>query len=86
MLDLLITYLNFLIIAIKYIVKAISFQPPNPKGYRIKNSKNEVLEKDVNLDLNAGDIIEILFLIPNKPKSENHKNDNSPEDKIKKKR
>ena len=37
MLDLLISYLNFFIIGIKYIVKLIAFQPPNPKGYRVNN-------------------------------------------------
>ena len=82
MLDLLISYFNFIILAIKYIVKLISFQPPNPKGYRIKNSKNEVQEKDVNLNLNPGDIIEILFLIPNKPKIENPENENQTKNNI----
>jgi pimeloyl-ACP methyl ester carboxylesterase len=76
MLDLLISYLNFFILTIKYIVKLISFQPPNPKGYRIKNSNNEVQENYINLDLNPGDIIEILFYIPNKPKNENEANNN----------
>ena len=70
MLDLLISYLNFIIIGIKYIVKIIAFQPPNPKGYRIKHSENEILEKSISLNLSPGDIIEILFLIPNKKPEE----------------
>ena len=70
MLDLLITYLNFFILAIKYIVKSIAFQPPNPKGYRIINSQKEVQQN--SLDLNPGDLIEILFLITNTSKNENN--------------
>jgi hypothetical protein len=84
MLDLLISYLNFFIIAIKYIVKIIAFQPPNPKGYRIKHCENEILEKSIDLNLNPGDIIEILFLLPNK--QTNLKNSNEKKKKKKKKK
>ena len=80
MLDLFITYVNFLILSIKFIVKLLAFQPPNPQGYRIKNSKNEILKDKTSLD--SGDEIEILFLIPikkpenkEKPKIEDSKND-----------
>ena len=78
MLDLIITYFNFIVIALKYIVKRISFQPPDPKGYRIKSSDHEVYENNEKLHLNPGDIIEILFLVPNKPKpsSKNKSADN----------
>ena len=81
MLDLLITYLNFFILAVKFIVKIITFQPPNPKGYRIKNQNNEVIEN--TLDINPGDLIEILFLIPNKPKTDNNPNNNNKKEEIK---
>jgi len=67
MLDLLISYLNFFIIGIKYIVKLIAFQPPNPKGYRIKNSEDEIQE---NLNQNQENKIEILFLVPSTKESE----------------
>lgn len=40
MLDLLISYINFLILSIKYIVKRILFHPPNPKGYKIIETIN----------------------------------------------
>ena len=73
MIDLLISYINFVIIGIKYIVKLIAFQPPNPKGYRIKNKENEVLE---SINLNQENSIEILFIVPNKPKEiQNNNND-----------
>ena len=74
MLDLIISYLNFFIIGIKFIVKLIAFQPPKPKGYRLKNCKNEIQE-NINLDLI--DKIEILFLI----KSSNEKKDNNKKEK-----
>ena len=42
MLDVLISYLNFLIISIPYIVKRFTFMPPNPPKYLIqKNQKNK---------------------------------------------
>ena len=81
MLDLIITYLNFFIIAIKYIVKIIAFQPPEPKGYRIKYFKNEAEENNNRLELKSGDIIEILFALPNK--SKNLKKTNDKYDEIK---
>ena len=81
MLDLLISYLNFFIIAIKYIVKIIAFQPPNPKGYRIKHCENEILEKSIDLNLNPGDIIEILFLLPNKQTNLKNSNEKKKEKK-----
>ena len=85
MLDLIITYLNFFIIVVKYIVKLIAFQPPEPKGYRIKNFKNEVIEYKNNLELNPGDIIEILFPLPKKPKNESKSDDNLKENKTEEK-
>ena len=46
MLDLLISYVNLLILSIRFFVKKILFQPPNPKGYKIiensNNSKNPI--------------------------------------------
>ena len=60
MLDLLISYLNFFIIGIKFIVNIIAFQPPDPKGYRIKNSENEIQE---TINLKSEEKIEILFLV-----------------------
>ena len=43
MLDLLITYINFIILSIKYLVKKLLFQPPKPKTYKIieKTSKDK---------------------------------------------
>ena len=35
MLDLFISYINFIILSMKYIVKRLLFFPPNPKGYKI---------------------------------------------------
>ena len=40
MLDLLITYINFFILSIKFIVKKILFQPPNPRTYKIVENSN----------------------------------------------
>ena len=68
MLDLLISYLNFFIIGIKYIVRIIAFQPPNPKGYRIINENNEIQEIPRN------DNIEILFVMTKKPKKDDSNN------------
>ena len=54
MLDLLITYINFFILSIKFIVKIILFQPPNPKAYKIventnnKNANYEIYIKNNN--------------------------------------
>ena len=74
MLDLIITYLNFFIIAIKYIVKIIAFQPPDPKGYRIKYFNNDEKRNNNKLEIKSGDIIEILFALKNNSKNENEKN------------
>ena len=49
MFDLLITYINFLILTIKYIVKVLAFRPPNPKGVRIiKNENNNTIDNTNN--------------------------------------
>jgi len=66
MLDLIITYFNFFILAIKFIVKTITFRPPNPKGYRIIISENgqDNVQKEEKL--------EILFLV-RKPINEKEK-------------
>ena len=72
MLDLFISYLNFFIIGIKYIVRRIAFQPPNPKGYRIKKEVNETNELQ-GIRITRNENIEILFVIPQKPKN-NDKN------------
>ena len=39
MLDLLISYVNFLILAISYIVKLFTYLPPNPPKYEIRKEK-----------------------------------------------
>ena len=39
MLDLLISYINFLILSISYIVKLLSFRPPNPPKYTISSNE-----------------------------------------------
>ena len=49
-----------MILLLKYIVKLIVFLPPNPKGFRIKNTKNEIRAANKNLSLNKDDILEIL--------------------------
>ena len=46
MLDLLISYINFLILSISYIVKLFSFRPPNPPKYIISSS-NEKGKEDI---------------------------------------
>jgi len=46
MLDLLISYINFLIILLYYIVKRITFQPPDPPGYIIQK-KGKDKKKDI---------------------------------------
>ena len=83
MLDILISYINLIIISLRYIVKLTAFLPPNPKGFRIKNSKNEIKKGDNNLILNKDDILELLLLLPNKSKSQ--KDSNSQEKKSKEK-
>lgn len=43
MLDLFISYINFFILAIRYLIKIILFQPPKEKGYKvIKNSDGKI--------------------------------------------
>jgi pimeloyl-ACP methyl ester carboxylesterase len=75
MFDLLITYINFLILTIKYIVKVLAFRPPNPKGVRIiKNDKTDknVINNNDNNNNNENKGIEILLPVP--PKKENGNN------------
>ena len=83
MLDLLISYLNFFIIGIKYIVKLIAFQPPNPQGYRIKNCEDEVQN---SININPNNKIEILFLVstPKETGKENNGKKNDSKQSIKK--
>ena len=40
MLDLIISYINFFIIAVNYIIKFLTFQPPTPPGYIIEKTRN----------------------------------------------
>ena len=72
MFDLLITYINFIILSIKFIVSFLAFRPPNPKGVRIKEKKQE---KSENFDINSN--IEILFSVPIKKENENKNNENN---------
>ena len=72
MFDLLITYINFIILSIKFIVSFLAFRPPNPKGVRIKEKKQE---KSENIDINSN--IEILFSVPIKKENENKNNENN---------
>ena len=71
MFDLLISYFNFIILSIKFIVSFLAFRPPNPKGVRIKEVKEEN-----NGNINDNNNIEILYSIPvnkeneNKPKTD----------------
>ena len=80
MIDLLIAYLNFLILSIKYIVKVLAFRPPNPKGVRIIENKEK---KDGNSNINDNTNIEILFSIPIKKENENKQHNPSDLDKDK---
>ena len=41
MLDLIISYINFFIIAVNYIIKFLTFQPPTPPGYIIEKTRNK---------------------------------------------
>jgi len=72
MFDLLITYINFIILSIKFIVSFLAFRPPNPKGLRIIEKKQE---KSENIDINSN--IEILFSVPIKKENENKNNVNN---------
>ena len=46
MLDLLLSFFNFLIILSSYIIKRITFKPPNPPGYIVNNLDNKS-KKDI---------------------------------------
>ena len=70
MFDLLITYLNFLLLSIKYLVRVLAFRPPNPKGVRIIENK-EKKEENINDNNN----IEILYSVPVKKDNDNNKID-----------
>ena len=72
MFDLLITYFNFIILSIKFIVSFLAFRPPDPKGVRIKD-KNEKINGNKDIDNN----IEILFSVPIKKENENKNNENN---------
>ena len=72
MFDLLITYINFIILSIKFIVSFLAFRPPNPKGVRIIDKKDE---KNENNDINSN--IEILFSVPIKKENENKNKENN---------
>lgn len=88
MFDLLISYFNFLILSIRYIVKFLAFRPPDPKGVRIKQ-KDENNDKIESIFDNTN--IEILFQVPvkkenktnnsNNNKIEERNNDNTKDDK-----
>ena len=56
MLDLIISYINFLILAISYIVKKFTFLPPDPPKYIIKKEK-------IRTDKKIEEKEDILFLI-----------------------
>ena len=56
MLDLFISYFNFLFILFNYIIKKLTFQPPNPPGYIIGKNKKEnkkdiyfIIEKELEV-------------------------------------
>ena len=72
MIDLLITYLNFLVLSIKFIVRVLAFRPPNPKGVRI--IKKEENKDQNNIDNGDNKGIEILFSVPVKKENENNNN------------
>lgn len=46
MLDLIISYINFVILSLRYIVKWLTFQPPTPPGYIISKDRNSS-EEDI---------------------------------------
>ena len=56
MFDLLITYINFIILSIKFIISFLFFHQQNLKGVRIKDKKEENNENN-----NINNNIEILF-------------------------
>ena len=41
MLDLFISYINFFIAVVNYIIGKLTFQPPNPPGYIIEKTRNK---------------------------------------------
>ena len=65
MFDLLITYINFIILSVRFIVSFLAFRPPNPKGVRITEKKEKQEE------------IEILYSVPVKKENEK-KTENKP--------
>ena len=53
MLDLIITYINFAILSIKYLLKIVLFQPPKQITYKIiENSKNKKYNYDIYIKSN----------------------------------
>ena len=46
MLDLFISYYNFLTIAMNYIIKRLAFQPPKIPGYKVRKASNKI-KKDI---------------------------------------
>ena len=86
MFDLLISYFNFIILSIKFIVSFLAFRPPNPKGVRIKEVKEEN-----NGNINDTNNIEILYSVPvnkeneNKPKTDIENKNNTNIEKVDKK-
>ena len=81
MIDLLITYLNFLILSIKFIVRVLAFRPPNPKGVRIiKKKEDKEQNNNINEINDDNKEIEILYSVPVKKENENNNkngNDNN---------
>ena len=72
MLDLLISYINFLILAISYIVKKFAFLPPNPPKYAIIKEKvkkgKKILEREDILFLMKSEKEQVLEYRQLKPK------------------
>ena len=54
MLDLLISYINFLILSIQYIVKRFTFKPPNPPRYKLMKTEFDN-EEDIYFIMKDGD-------------------------------
>ena len=75
MLDLFISYINFCIIVINYIIKLLTFQPPNPPGYIIEKTRNKkeiffIIEDDKQISYERKSLkdmeIEYVYLNNNK--------------------
>ena len=75
MLDLFISYINFVIITINYIIKNLTFQPPNPPGYIIEKTRNKkeiffIMEHDEHISYERKSFqdvdIEYVYLNNNK--------------------